>query len=155
MRRRPKPDCVIKVGAGRGFIIENRVKLPPARHLKSKRTYFSKRLVVTAAHCLPNLPPRHAAAYTLKRTYKGLLGTLDGSKKNVWAECLFADPVADIAVLGCPDTQELCDEADAYYSLTDDVSFLRIGKAKSGCGWVLSINGRWIRIQAGSVFGDR
>ena len=29
----------------------------------------------------------------------------------VWAECLFADPVADIAVLGVPDEQYLSSEA--------------------------------------------
>jgi hypothetical protein len=148
----PNPDCVIKVGDGRGFIIVHRVKLPPAklpplnlRHLGLTRVSFmGDRLVVTAAHCLPQLPPAHAFTSGLERTYERLLGSLDGSKKDVWAECLFADPVADIAVLGCPDTQELGDEADAYYSLTDDISFLRIGRAESGRGWVLDLDGQWI-----------
>jgi hypothetical protein len=36
---------------------------------------------------------------------------------SVWCECLFADPVADVAVLGAPDNQELSDQADAYEAL--------------------------------------
>ena len=148
MRHCPNPDCVIKVGDGRGFIVVNRVKLPLLkRHLKhlTRKLFVDHRLVVTAAHCLPHLHPAHASAYFFERTYKGLLGSLDGSKKDVWAQCLFIDPVADIAVLGCPDEQELGDEADAYSSLTNGVSFLRIGRAKSGRGWVLSLDGHWIR----------
>ena len=34
------------------------------------------------------------------------------NKNSVCAECLFIDPIADIAVLGCPDGQELYDEAE-------------------------------------------
>jgi hypothetical protein len=39
----------------------------------------------------------------------------------------------------------LDEEASAYDSLTKGVSFLKIGKPKSGLGWVLSLDGRWIR----------
>jgi hypothetical protein len=148
----PNPSCVVKVGDGRGFIVIHRVrvKLPPLKKhpqsvLERGEIFFSKhRVVVTAAHCLPCLPPAHAASDSFERTYKCLLGSLDGSKKEIWAECLFADPVADIAVLGCPNAN-LEDEYEAYGSLTDDAPFLRIGTAKSGPGWVLSIGGRWIR----------
>jgi hypothetical protein len=31
-------------------------------------------------------------AYSSERTYRDLLGSLDGSKNSVWAECLFVDP---------------------------------------------------------------
>jgi hypothetical protein len=34
-----------------------------------------------------------------------------GAEPHVWAECLFVDPVADLAVLGPVDGQELYDEA--------------------------------------------
>ena len=154
IQNRISPASVVKVGDGRGFIIVNRVKLPrlklPKLRLKTHvalkpSSFLEQRLVVTATHCLPKLPPAHAAEYYFNRTYEGLLGSLDGSKSGVWAECLFADPVADIAVLGCPDDQELGDQADGYRSLTDDVSILRIGKAKSGHGWVLSLDGHWVR----------
>ena len=71
------------------------------------------RVVITAAHCLPELPPPHRASYTKERTYADFLSPL-GQEPTVWAECLFVDPVSDLAVFGSPDNQELSDEADAY-----------------------------------------
>jgi hypothetical protein len=142
----------VKVGDGRGFIIQHRWKLPklPPLHLEKSKlrqpVFAAFRLVVTAAHCLPKLPRAFAAAPWSERTYKGLLGTLDGSKSGIWAECLFADPAADIAVVGCPDTEQLDEQADAYYALTDDVPALRIDDARSGPGWMLSLDGRWVAI---------
>lgn len=147
-RRRPNPGCVIKVGHGRGFIIEHRVKVPrPKRPPKgiSLLPFVDRRLVVTAAHCLPKFPPATAASHWHERTYEGLLGSLDGSKNDVWAECLFADPIADVAVLGCPDSQALEDEPGAYDALVEDAPILRIGKPGSGNGWVLSLDGGWVR----------
>jgi S1-C subfamily serine protease len=47
----------------------------------------------------------------------------------VWAECLFADPIADIAVLGAPDNQDLCEQATAYEELVGDTTPLKIGVA--------------------------
>ena len=145
-------SSVIKVGGGRGFIIEHRVKIPRLKprpkHLPkgiSLSPFVDRRLVVTAAHCLPKFPPATAAAYLQERTYKGLLGSLDGKRKDVWAECLFANPVADVAILGSPDTQEFGDQADAYSALTDNAPILRIGKARSGSGWVLALDGHWAR----------
>lgn len=147
----PDTSCVVKVDGGRGFLIEYRfkilrVKLPRRLRLSKMRLpkFGTHRLVVTAAHCLPNLPPAQAASYTSERTYQNVLGPLNDKKNTVWAECLFADPVADIAVLGCPDAQEFGDQADAYHALTDGAPTLPIGKARSGRGWVLSLNGQWI-----------
>jgi hypothetical protein len=74
---------VITVGAGRGFVIEGE------RH----------RLVITAAHCLPFFPPCASISHREERTYEALLGPL-GDQPTVWTECLFADPIGDIAVLG-------------------------------------------------------
>ncbi len=87
---------ILKVGDGRGFVVNGE----------------RDRLVITAAHCLPRFPPCHAASYLEERTYAALLGVLGRKKPTVWAECLFVDPVADIAVLGPPDDQELSDEYD-------------------------------------------
>ena len=138
--RHPNPSCVLKVGKGRGFIIEHLVKFCyPAR------PFMKHRVVVTAAHCLQELPPAHAMPNCGECIYEKLLGSLDGGKTEVLAECLFADPIADIAVLGCPDNQLLGDEADAYHELTDNVPVLRIGNARSGRGWVLSLDGHWVR----------
>jgi hypothetical protein len=153
-------NAVIKVGEGRGFIIEQRISTAA---LKSNlignvrlRRFVERRLVVTAAHCLPHFPPCHGASLLEERTYGRLLGTLDAPKRrNVWAECLFADPIADIAILGCPDNQALGDEADAYDALTERTSVLGIGKTKSGRGWMLSLEGGWIptRLEVRSGIG--
>ena len=79
--------------------------------------------------------------------------------------CLFADPIADIAVLGQPDNQELSDEADAYDALMDSMATLSITDAPAqgtklltfgqhqvenptpgnGSARVLSLEGRWRR----------
>jgi hypothetical protein len=138
----PSPACVVKVGEGRGFVIGCRLKL---------KDFRVHRLVVTAAHCLPKLPPADAAAYSSNRTYQKL-GTLDGRMNGVWAECLFVNSVADIAVLGCPDDQECFHEAESYDVLTDG-PVLRIEKARSGRGWMLSLNGHWIPTTL-NVFSD-
>jgi hypothetical protein len=136
-RSLPNPDCVVKVGDGRGFCVELRVKHPHFRRL------ISHRVIVTAAHCLPNLPPAHPGAYTEERTFTKLVGTLDGSKKDIWTECLFADPVADIAVLGCPDGQEFYEQAEAYDALMESAPIVRVGSARSGTGYILSLQGKW------------
>lgn len=148
MANHVNPAVVVKVGGGRGFIIEHRVKVPPMkprlRHQPREILFAKHRLVVTAAHCLPHLPPVPPVC-NYQRTYKDLLGNLDGSKKDVWAECLFADPVGDIAVLGCPDNQQLSDEADAFDALVDERPAIQCGKASSGRGWILMLSGdRWI-----------
>jgi hypothetical protein len=44
-----------------------------------------------------------------------------GESPTVWAECLFVDPVADIAVVGQPDSQSLYAENEAYYELMPDI----------------------------------
>jgi len=100
---------VVKVDGGRGFVIETE----------------SARLVVTAAHCLPRFPPRASISDTADRTYGRLLGAV-GKRSRVWAECLFVDPVADIAVFGSPDNQELAREAEAYEALMRSVTPLRV-----------------------------
>jgi hypothetical protein len=136
--------CVLKVDGGRGFIVEYRLPIPPDSRIEfGPQKYIPKRLVVTAAHCLPNLPPAHSCPSLSDKTYP-LLGNLDGSKSGVYAECLYVNPVADIAVLGCPDEQERGYDPDLYHELTDDAPVLQIANARSGPGWVLSIERRWV-----------
>jgi hypothetical protein len=88
---------VVTVGDGRGFVLAD----------------SDKRYVVTAAHCLPSLPPPHLARYLEEATYQRLIGPL-GAEPSVTAACVFVDPMADIAVLGPPDNQDLSDEYDQY-----------------------------------------
>jgi hypothetical protein len=104
--------AVVRVGDGRGFVVQLGGDL----------------VIITACHCLPRLPLAHPASYLEERTYKTLLGPLR-DKPCVWAECLFADPIADIAVLGTPDTQDLYKEAEAYNRLVVGRDPLQIGDA--------------------------
>jgi hypothetical protein len=56
---------------------------------------------------------QHIPRLTWKRqTYGNLLGPLQ-AECTVWAECRFVDPIADIAVLGQPDSQDLYEESEA------------------------------------------
>lgn len=58
--------AIVKVGDGRGFLIGNQSPWPHR--------------VITAAHCLPHLPPAHRGSFTEDRTYANLLGPLQGSE---------------------------------------------------------------------------
>ena len=128
--------AVIRVGEGRGFIVE-------AGH---------KRLIITASHCLPHFPPSASMSFEHERTYAALLGSLADSELRVWAECVFADPVGDIAVLGGPDNPDpdLWNEAMAYEALTESVPSLRVGglslpRDTETPAWLLQLDGRWTR----------
>ena len=105
--------AVVAVRDARGFIIE-----------RPRQNLFPGRVIITAAHCLPHLPPADAASDTKDRTYRGLVGRLDEPTPKVWAECEFADPVADIAVLAKPDDQALREEANAYDELIEEAEAL-------------------------------
>lgn len=94
---------------GRGFVVQGR----------------GPRYVITAAHCLPWLPPAMTFSGIEERTYNKLLGKI-GAEADVAAECIFVDPVSDLAVLTSPDNQELSAEADAYEALTDSLLALRM-----------------------------
>ena len=100
------------------------------------------------------MPPTTPAAHSYERTYEGLLGTLDGHTTDVSAECLFADPVADIAVLGCPEEKEF--SAELYESLVDEAPALRLGTMRKGRGWLLALLGeRWIATTLQVSFGSK
>jgi Trypsin-like peptidase domain len=139
-------DAVITVGAGRGFLIEHE----------------NRRLVITAAHCLPRVPEPHPARYTEESTFAQLLGPL-GEPPTVWAECVFLEVMADLAVLGAPDTQVLWDEYDAYVAFTEDRPVLPLGDIpQSPLGYhplathpihVLTLDGQWVRGQGNHLGG--
>ena len=59
--------AVITVGQGRGFVVEA----------------VRQRLVITAAHCLPDFPPSAAYSHLEERTYQDLSAPL-GDFFNVW-----------------------------------------------------------------------
>jgi hypothetical protein len=139
---------VITVGNGHGFVV-GRPK--------------SRRYVITAAQCLPFLPSATSGFSTAERTYSGLLGPL-GGKCAVATECLFVDPIANIAVLGCPQEFNSDEVAVAYIALTDESVPLPIGDLrfyqreggyppKRTPGWLLSLQNRWFRCEVTAVRG--
>ncbi len=117
--------AVVTVGAGRGFIVG----------------MGRQRFVITAAHCLPE-PPPPGNVFTEERTYPHLLAPLN-SPPSILAECVFVDPVADLAVLVSPDNQIFFDKAFAFDDLVDSVPALNIAAAKNGEAWMLSLEGVW------------
>lgn len=137
---------VVSVNGGRGFVIQTRDE---------------QRLVVTTAHCLPHLPLTHGLSGSNERTYEKLLGPL-GGERTVWADCQFVDPVADLAVLGSPDSQALFHEPMAYDELLEETTPLALGTLsftmretlKDGTeifshpyaeseAWLLALSGNW------------
>ena len=76
--------AIVNVGTARGFVVGA----------------GDDRYVITAAHCLPHLPSADGREDAC--IYPNLLGPLTKKKRKVWAECVFVDPVSDIAVLGSP-----------------------------------------------------
>jgi hypothetical protein len=131
-RRAIEPKgTVITVGEGRGFVVEHR----------------GEHLVVTASHCLPWLPSGFGIAYSEEHVYRNMLGAL-GSVPTVACECLFINPIADVAVLGVPDTQTYSDEADGYRALLQyAIPFRIIDAPEKARGFVLSVEGEWFGCQ--------
>ena|SRR5215469_1051983 len=119
---------VVTVGQGRGFVVE----------------VAGERLVITAAHCLPSLPPALPSFGVEARIYGSLLGRRE-EEPRTWAVCRFVDPIADIAVLGLPDDAH----ADDYKALMAAAAVLPIGDSLRHPVnfWVparlLSLDGRW------------
>ena len=132
---------VVTVNGGRGFIIET----ARAYRIRGGNLVQRARLVVTAAHCLPSVPPAHAASKIEERTYANLLGRIGEKKPTVWAECAFVDTVADIAVLTQPDHQLLGVEAEAYDALVDCAPAFEVAtsRRRSGRGWLLGLDRQW------------
>ena len=119
---------VITVGSARGFVVET----------------AGERLVITAAHCLPFLPPAQSFFGPKELTYGPLLSPL-GDEPRAWAVCRFVDPIADIAVLGSPDNPH----ADDYQALMGTATALPFGDhARNPVNFwrparLLSLDGRW------------
>lgn len=120
-------SSIVQVGPGRGFVAETEDEL----------------YVITAAHCLPRLPDSHPASYTGEKTYIDLLAPL-GQTPNIAAELLFADPIADLAVLKSPDNQALPEQADSYRRLLADSGSIPVAPKDGSQLWALSLSNEWI-----------
>ena len=119
---------ILTVGDGRGFVVLH------------KRRGIEQRLVITAAHCLPEEP---VAASFWDHTYASFLGPLN-QNPTVRADCLFFDRIADIAVLGPPDDQKYFDDSLAYDRLLDSLSPFSVSRPQlEGSARLYSLDGRW------------
>jgi hypothetical protein len=128
---------VVRVGDGRGFVVAGKYD----------------RLIITAAHCLPFFPPCISFSSIEERTYENLLGPL-GAEPTVWAECLFVDPIGDIAVLGPPDNQDLSDQHEQYDDLLDPLEPISIADAPAKtAAWLLSLDKQWCQCVVRHVGG--
>lgn len=138
--------AVVKVGDGRGFIVEYRKENLP---FKGKRSFSDTRLVITAAHCLS----RKQTWFGDNRTYENLLGRLDEPEPHIWATCRFFDPIADIAIFCEPDP-DCCEneqQYDAYFALTEELTPFRIGPFSEGRAWLLALSGEWVPVMVGAI----
>jgi hypothetical protein len=139
-RKKEIEKSVLRVGDNRGFVTEHN----------------QTRLIITAAHCLPTdddgylkLPPAMPAMYLNERIYQNLLGPL-GAEPMVWCECLFVNPVADVAILGSPDGLELYDQAMAFEALVESMAPLSITDARAMYYQLERRRGGVIRIEGGN-----
>jgi hypothetical protein len=105
---------LVRVGDGRGFVVEERLG--------------SRRLVVTAAHCLPEFPRTPLDREAWRETTRDILGPL-GDNTLISADILFADPISDIAVLGSPNDPALSARVSAYHELICTIMPLKVGGA--------------------------
>jgi hypothetical protein len=132
-------SAVVTVGIGRGFVVEGTRSIPAAGGYPS--LHVRERYVVTAAHCLSNVPPCHSAMEDWERTYPDWLGPL-GAPPSVPAVALFVDPISDIAVLGSPDNEYDEEGAEAYDAFISSCSVMAISDApEKGRAFLLSLAG--------------
>jgi hypothetical protein len=118
---------IIRVGRGCGFVVE----------------ISGKRLVLSAAHCLP-----------VFRKYKDLalctelIGPL-GEIPTVAGKCLSIDVINDLAVIGPPSYPHCA----AFDRMVLSANPFAIAAAKEGRGWVMTLDGRWEAICIDRVVG--
>jgi len=131
-------DAIITVGTGYGFVTQG----------------AGDRFVVTAAHCLPELPPCNTGRSDRESCYPALIGPL-GGQQTVAAACCFADTICDIAVLGPPSGIEALKEFDQYLKLTEGTTPLSIAEPLSASlVWVPLSGGEWLSYVATSATGE-
>jgi hypothetical protein len=75
-----------------------------------------------------------------------------GKEPTIWAECLFVDPVSDIALLGEPDGQSLCEQWERYDEFLTETKPLtiRTPRADTEDAWLCSLDGHLFRCKADS-----
>jgi hypothetical protein len=83
-------------------------------------------------------------SYEEERTYKHLLGAI-GQHAKIWAKCLFADPVSDIAILGGPDDQTFFEQSDQWETFIGVLKPIPIRRPRLGeTIYMLSLRGELV-----------
>lgn len=143
--------AVVRVEDGRGFVMEITEAIPENEkvHLYGKPTrknlFRTRRVVVTAAHVLPNLPPAHGDPRPEDKIYP-VVGPLDCETPSIKTECLFANPVADLAILGIADSEvyEEGESEEAFLDLVEEATALSLTRLTNPLsGWLLSLDNQW------------
>jgi hypothetical protein len=119
---------IVRVKDGRGFVVAHK----------------GRRLIVTAAHCLPGRQPSAKSVLTAgEHTYRAIVGPL-GRGRRVAAQCLFLEPISDVAVLGSPDPKTSPQAAKSYAARVARLAALRIADApRTTEAWIRDAEGRW------------
>jgi hypothetical protein len=131
-------DAIIAVGKGYGFVVQGAYD----------------RFVISAAHCLPELPPCNVGQHDKESLYPALLGP-PGGPQTVAAACYYAEPISDVAVLGAPNGIEAPDEFDQFLRLTDAATPLWIAEPPlARLGWLPSSDGGWSSYVVRSAWGQ-
>lgn len=132
-------DAIIAVGSGYGFVVQGAYD----------------RVVITAAHCLPQLPSSNVGQRAGETLYPTLLGPL-GGEQTVAAACYFADRISDIAALGFPNGIEAPEEFRQFLQLTDAATPLSIVEpVLASLVWIPSPDRDWLSYVARSAWGEQ
>lgn len=124
-------SALLTVGTGRGFLLESNRGKP---------------LVVTAANCLPFLPPPEITFEPDERNYPALVGH-PGHERRISAWSHFIDLIANVAVLGRPCGDEYLVDLYGFDQLTKGATPMTIADPpkERDLAWIPSIDGQWFR----------
>jgi hypothetical protein len=116
---------VVRVGrGGRGFVV---------------RTIRDEKLIITVARCVPRLAM--TISHSFDYTYPRCVGAIDKRDRPVTVQCLFIDPVADLAVLGPPDDDR---PYNAFVETRPGLPVGCVDMRRPECdAWMLSLTGEW------------
>lgn len=119
--------AIVKVGKGRGFIVQG----------------DRDRYVITTNYSLPFVSPCDPGS----ELWTFFIGGVENEASDILGECLFVDPIADIAVLGAPGNPEHWEAFSKFVWSRPPIS---VGDAKfESKALLLSPDGHWQSCSAG------
>ena len=120
---------IVTVGEGFGFVAE---------------AENGDRIVITSFHCISSadFEGQDPLIDPVPPIYSAQLGAF-GEKPTVWADCLFANPLVDLAILGSPDERGP-EDIERYYALVTGASSIGISEIPpNASGLLFSPHGEW------------